>query len=193
MIARLAPLIVLLLSACPPSAPVPSGAQQVSVGPTVLGPEDIVLIKVHLEESLSGEFTVSEAGTLTFPFLGDLPVQGKTVNEVAATIREGLADGYLNDPQVSVTALEYNSRKISVIGEVRKPGRYPWREGMTLVQAIAEAGGTTTTAVLQYVQVTRTKDGEQYSVPFKDITLGRTADFPLGPGDVIFVQESTVK
>ena len=89
---------------------------------------------------------------------------------------------------------EFNSRKVSVIGQVRKPGRYGYHEGMTLVEAIAMAGGTTDSAVLRSIQVTRNQgDAAVYEVPFRDITQGREPAFPLIPGDIIFVEESPVK
>ena len=171
--------------------------QQVEIPPSVLGVDDLLEVRVYLEESLTGSYRVDASGQIVFPLLGTLQVEGKTPAEVADEIDLGLRDGYLKDPQVSVSVAEFNSRKISVIGEVKSPGRYSYRDGMTIVEAIAEAGGTTPQALLASMQVNRRPPGEaeqiRYEVAFKEITQGRQADFPLLPGDVIVVQESAVK
>jgi len=183
---------VLLASAC---ATVPSPEPTVVVAsPTVLGPEDVFDVQVYLEDSLSGEYRLDSNGDFTFPLLGSIPLAGKTPTEAAELLAAGLSDGFLRAPQVSVTVKEFNSRKISVIGQVYKPGRYGYHEGMTLVEAIALAGGTKDSAVLRAIQVTRNQDEiERYEVPFKDITRGRAPAFMLVPGDIVFVDESAVK
>jgi len=162
--------------------------------PTVLGPEDVFTVNVYLEDSLSGEYRLDSNGDFSFPLLGSLHLSGKTPTEAAEVLSERLSDGFLRNPQVSVTVKEFNSRKVSVIGQVRKPGRYGYHEGMTLVEAIALAGGTTDSAVLREIQVTRNEDEMQrYGVPFKDITQGKAPAFMLVPGDIIFVDESAVR
>ena len=165
----------------------------------VLGVDDEIDIKVYLEDSLSGHFRVDGQGRINFPLLGTVEVIGLTATQLASTLRTGLLDGFLKDPQVSVAVTEFNSRQVSIIGEVNQPGRYTYRDGMTLIQAIAEAGGTTSRALLSSMQVTRTvmtaskTTTERYEVAFKDITMGREDDFPLMPGDVVLVQESAVR
>jgi len=190
----------IVVGACPAPQPVNSGELEVDVPRSVLGPDDAVDIRVYLEESLSSRYEVDSDGKISFPLLGGVQVAGLTPTEVAERIRTGLLDGFLRDPQVTVHVVEFNSRQVSVIGEVTKPGRYPYRDGMTLVEAIADAGGTTDSALLSSIQVTRSADaGEStvskrnFDVPFKDITLGRSADFALLPVDVVVVQESAVR
>lgn len=188
-------LALVALAACvPPPAPSPSGAQLPDPIPAALDRDDLVSVRVFAEESLSGEFRVGDDGQLRFPLIGTIQAAGLTAPQLADALRAALADGYLNDPQVGVDVVEFNSRKISVIGEVKSPGRYAWRDGITLVEAIAEAGGTTPSAALSYVQITRTRPSrKQFTVPYRDITLGRVADFPLLVGDVVLVQESAVR
>jgi polysaccharide export outer membrane protein len=193
-------LLALSFSACYRGDSVTSGDLQVDVPRSVLGPDDAIEIKVYLEKSLSDRYEVDSDGMITFPLIGAVSVAGLTPSEVADTIRTGLLDGFLRDPQVTVFVVEFNSRQVSIIGEVKKPGRYPYRDGMTLVQAIAEAGGTTDSALLSSMQVTRTvetsetrRSKKNFDVPFKAITLGRSPDFPLLPGDVVVVQESAVR
>ena len=188
----------LLCSGCPRGTPVSSGSvAPVTPPPPVLGIDDVIEVRVYLEPSLTGEYTVDSDGNIAFPLLGTVKVLGLAPGQVGTTLTARLREGYLNDPQVSISVLEFNSRQISVLGEVKSPGRYLYREGMTLIQAIAEAGGTTREAVLSSMQVTRTQlastQQTRYEVPFRDITLGRQSDFALLPGDVIVVQESAVK
>lgn len=162
--------------------------------PSILGPEDVFTVSVYQEDDLSGDFRVDPDGTIRYPLLGAVSVSGKTANEVAALLQGGLAAGYLRNPQVSVVVKEFNSRQISVIGEVKEPGRYPFFNGMTIVDAVAEAGGTTERAALTSVHVTRTQGGEeQFDVPFRDISLGRSPPFGLKPGDIVVVYESAVR
>ena len=189
-----------LLGACPGPQPLAPSGLEVDVPRSVLGPDDSIDIRVYLEESLSSRYEVDSDGRISFPLLGGVEVAGLTPTEVADRIRIGLLDGFLRDPQVTVQVVEFNSRQVSVIGEVKQPGRYPYRDGMTLVEAIADAGGTTDSALLSSMQVTRTVPADQsrvakrnFDVPFKDITLGRAEDFPLLPGDVVVVQESAVR
>ncbi len=189
-------LVLTSVTACGPKRPPSSAVTPTTEIPaSVLGADDLLEIRVFQEESLSGEFRVGGEGTIDFPLLGPLAIRGLTPSAVANLLEEKLAEGYLNTPHVTVTVLEFNSRKISVLGEVNEPGRYDYRDGMTLVEAIAEAGGTTEQAVLQTVQITRKAKDEQvrYDVAFRDITMGRSADFVLLPGDVVVVQESSVK
>jgi len=193
-------LAVFSLSSCRSGASLNSGEVQVESPKSVLGADDALEIKVYLEESLSDRYEIDGDGMITFPLLGPISVAGLTPSEVATRIRTGLLDGYLRDPQVTVVVVEFNSRQVSVIGEVKQPGRYPYRDGMTLVQAIADAGGTTDSALLSSMQVTRKAQEkgtgvakDNFDVPFKDITLGRSPDFPLLPGDVVVVQESAVR
>jgi polysaccharide export outer membrane protein len=193
-------LVLLNLSACRTGEIVSSGEVEIKVPRSVLGPDDTVEIKVYLEDSLSSSYEIDSDGLITFPLLGSVSVAGLTPAELAERIRTGLLEGFLRDPQVTVVVVEFNSRQVSIIGEVKKPGRYAYRDGMTLVQAIADAGGTTGTALLSSMQVTRTtassettQSKKNFVVPFKDITLGRAPDFPLLPGDVVVVQESAVR
>jgi protein involved in polysaccharide export with SLBB domain len=186
-------LASLLLCACASTEsvrPVPRAAP----APTVLGPEDVFRVQVYQQESLSGQYHLDSNGDFTYPLVGAVHLAGSTPTEAARILAERLSDGFLLDPQVSILVEEFNSRKVSVIGQVREPGRYGYREGLTLVEAIAMAGGTTDSAILRTIQVTRNRnDAARYEVPFKDITQGKAPAFMLEPGDIIFVDESAVK
>jgi polysaccharide export outer membrane protein len=189
--------LALLLTGCPPPAVVGTAIPTVEIPPAVLGADDVISVQVYLEEKLSGQHRIDTDGCIVLPLVGSLSVAGMTPPEVAQLVADKLRDGYLHDPKVSVSVVEFNSRKISVIGEVKSPGRYPYRDGMTLIQAIAEAGGTTPTAMLSSVLVTRAAQDSmqprQFDVPYRRITMGRSPDFQLLPGDVVVVQESPVR
>jgi protein involved in polysaccharide export with SLBB domain len=191
--AMVALFLLTVISGCP-RAPVAVDYEAPEIPPSVLGPDDLIDVRVHLEDSLSGEFRLDAAGSIDFPLLSRVSLAGLLPPEAARAIRDGLADGFLNDPQVTVSVKEFNSRMVSVIGEVKRPGRLVYRDGMTVLQAIAEAGGTSDSALLSWVQVTRSHgDDRSYDVPYKAVTLGRAPDFVLIPGDVVLVQESAVR
>jgi polysaccharide export outer membrane protein len=185
----------LAVAGCRQTTTVSYDVPRPELGSDVIGPTDVFEVRVHLEEELSGDFRVDGDGTISYPLLGTLEVAGLSSSGVAAKIRDGLADGYLLSPQVTVLLKEQNSRKVSLLGEVTRPGRYTYRDGMTLVEAIAEAGGTTESAVLAEVYVTRHVGGEEFSVeiPYRDITQGRAPDFSLAPGDIVLVPTSPVR
>ncbi len=190
-------LLALLLSACPRSAPTADYKVPAQLDlREVLGAGDVFEVRVLEDDGLSGTYRVDADGTFSYPLLGVLTAGGKTATELSDLIRDGLAADYVRDPQVTVFVEEFSSRKVSVLGQVNKPGRYAFHEEMTLMQAIAEAGGTTESAVMSSVRVTRQGEkGEKISldIPFKAITQGEHRDFPLMPGDIVFVAESAVR
>jgi polysaccharide export outer membrane protein len=108
-----------------------------------IGPQDVLTIEVWDNPDLSREATVSLKGTFSFPLIGEILVEGYTCEQLQQTIRARLADGYLINPQVTVTVKEYNSKKIYVLGEVNKAGGYPFSRATTMVELIAMAGGMT--------------------------------------------------
>src|SRR5690554_6036419 len=108
-----------------------------------LGPGDKFSLRVHDEEGLSGDFTVSGDGTINYPYVGRIDVNGMTCGQIERAITEGLADGYLLNPSVSCAIVEYNSKKVFVFGEVKKPGSYPYQPTLPLAAASARAGGAT--------------------------------------------------
>ena len=119
----------------------------------VLGSQDVVTIVVYGEPDLSNKFTIEQDGTFTFPMIGRVTAGGQTLRQVEQDIRGRLADGFLRNPQVTVAIGEYKSQEILVLGEVRSPGPYRLTGGMTLLQALAQAGSTTTMAAGEAVVV----------------------------------------
>ena len=157
-----------------------------------LGSGDVFEVRVFRETDLSGLFQVGPDGTIDFPLLGTLRVEGLTASEVAAGIRDGLAKGYIRVPYVTVTVKEFQSRRVYVLGQVEKPGTFRYEEGMSIVQVITLAGGFGKLARPNAVVVTRSDAGKDTRtvVPVADISQGKEKNFLVRPGDIIFVPES---
>lgn len=158
---------------------------------TSLGAGDVIEVRVFQQEDMTATYSVSSQGTISFPLIGIVEVAGKAPGQLEAEIRRRLADGYLRDPQVSILVKEYTSRKVSVFGQVRRPGTLPFGDGMSIVAAISQAGGFTGMARRNAVTVTRKEEGKEtkYTIPVEEIGKGSAPNFYLRPGDVIFVPE----
>ena len=127
----------------------------------ILSPNDIVLVKVFEDPDLDSQHRISQDGTINFPLIGIVQISGRTVTQAASTIRDRLLKGYLRNPQVRVNVIQYASRRITVLGQVQKPGSYvlPNEERVDLLQAIAMAGGFTRLADEGRVLVRRNVNG----------------------------------
>jgi polysaccharide export outer membrane protein len=154
-----------------------------------LASTDCLEIRVAGEPELSGQFTVSSTGTINYPWIGEIVVSGLTCSEIESYVTRELLDGYLRRPSVSCQVTELNSRRVDVIGQVVRPGSYPYRAGMTVLNGVAEAGGFTDDAAENDTAVLRVIDGTEsrIEVPMDDILEGRLPNFPLVPGDTIIV------
>lgn len=171
----------------PPPSTYPS--QQLYVEDTTLGASDVFEIRVFRQKELSGLYSVGAEGEFRFPLIGIVTAKGKTPSQLESVLRERLADGYLVDPQVSILVKEYNSKKVSVIGQVKHPGKLRFAEGMTVVDAIAQAGGFAALARKNAVTVTRVNgdDKKSYTVPVESIGRGKADNFFVRPNDVVFI------
>jgi protein involved in polysaccharide export with SLBB domain len=143
-----------------------------------LGAGDMVRMIVFNVPSISGEFIVSDTGILSLPLVGDIPSAGKTVGAVRDAITRELANGYLRDPRISLEVLNY--RPFYILGEVQKPGEYPYSSKLTVMQAIAKASGFTYSAARGKVFIKSANEpGER--------RLKLTPDLMVRPGDTIRV------
>jgi protein involved in polysaccharide export with SLBB domain len=165
--------------------------QEVYAEDTTLGPRDVFEVRVFRHDEMSGEYSVSEDGTINFPEIGIVAVRGKTPADIEKDIQGRLADGYLVNPSVSILVKEYKSKTVSVLGQVRKPSTVGYAAGLSIVDAISQAGGFTPMARKNAVKVTREDDGKtiSYTVPVESIANGKAKPFFLRPGDTIFVPE----
>lgn len=113
-------------------------------GDYLLGPEDVVEITVWSHEDLKRTIPISLDGTITFPMTGErLIAAGKTTQQLEKIIAEKLGDGYLKNPQLTVTVKEFRSQKVYVMGEVKNPGTYPVTKQNNLFFVLSQAGGFT--------------------------------------------------
>jgi polysaccharide export outer membrane protein len=159
---------------------------------TTLGPGDVFSVRVYGEEALTGSHQVAPDGTINFPLLGAVQVNGLEPTVVAQKIQTQLVErDFLRDPHVSVYVEEYASKRVSVVGAVADPGTFPLEPGMTVVQAISMAGGFSALADRDGTVVTRHVGEEiiRYRVPVDRVTKGQAADVEVAAGDIIFVPE----
>ena len=153
-----------------------------------IGPQDVLRIDVWKETEISRSVPVRPDGKISLPLLNDVQAAGLTAMELANTITEGLKK-FINNPQVTVSVTEINSRRVYVTGEVTRPGAYPLLPNMTALQALTSAGGFTQFSNLKKIYVLRNENGKQVKHPFnyKSVLDGKQDDIPLQPGDTIVV------
>lgn len=157
-----------------------------------IGPGDMLKIQVYGEKELTGIYQVSPDGSIMFPFAGEIKVEGLNNFSLAAKISEMLKEGYINDPQVTVLVEEFVSKRIFVLGQVKKAGSFPIRTRMSVIEAISLSGGFTDFADISNVVVTRIgKNGKEkrFVIDIKQIVNGNSANFYLNAGDIVFVRE----
>lgn len=123
-----------------------------------LGPGDKLHVNVFGAEDLSGDFAVSDTGTVGFPLIGDIKATGLTPSQLSKTMRDRLSDGFMRDPKVTVQVTTY--RPFYIFGEVTRPGEYPYSAGMSVLNAVALGGGYSYRANQDYVVVRR--DNKDY-------------------------------
>lgn len=146
-----------------------------------LGSGDQLRVLVFGEEQLTGEFRVDDQGRIAMPLIGSVEAAGRSPKELEGDIAASLTKGdYLKNPHVTVEVIAY--RPIFVLGEVTKPGQYPYQPGMTFLTAVAVAGGFTYRAVEQFGSVVRTIDNQAVTGRIDQSSF-------LAPGDVVQVLE----
>ncbi len=188
-------LFFIAVTSCSDPPPSKYPTQQVFVEDTRLGPRDLFEVRVFQQPDLSGQFEVAPDCTVTYPLIGVMQVCDLTPSEVERKIQSGLNEGFIKDPQVSVVIKEFRSKTLSVFGQVKKPGTLPYSVGMTVVEAISQAGGFNEMARKNAVTVTRAERNQatnkpskkSYTVPVDSIGEGKASNFFVRPGDVVFV------
>lgn len=174
--------LTLALAACVSQGPFPVdtvGLQDVNQA-YLLRPGETVKIITYGEEPLTGEFNIGADGNLSFPLIGSIKAAGVTPADLGHAITAALANGYLAKPMVNVEVKNY--RPIYVLGEVNKPGEYPYTADMTVLAAIAKADGFTYRAQQKRVFIKRAEQPNEV----KTILSSNT---PIFPGDVVRVTE----
>lgn len=156
---------------------------------------DVVSIKVYLESALDRELRINGDGTITYPMAGNIQLAGLTVTEAENKI-SGLLSTYYRNPQVNIVIKSYNSKKVTVYGQVHKPSllTLPAENKMTLMEAITSAGGFTTIANTSRVRIVRMAEGKQQmlEIDVNQITKNghKELDIELMAGDTIYVPET---
>lgn len=145
-----------------------------------LGPGDRVKVTVFGHDDLSGEFEIDGTGRISLPLIQQVAAIGVTAAELETTITDALKPDYLKNPRVSVEVLNY--RPFYILGEVKLPGSYPYVNGMTVINAVALAGGYTYRARENKVAIIRATDAERAEQPANH-------DTAVLPGDVVMVPE----
>ena len=194
--------IVSVLGGCPRPTINTTGLATAPVSPkpedqhqaTRLGQGDTIEVRVFSEPDLSGVYRVSPDGSIDFPLCGRMDVSNQLTSEVQSRLVQCLSNGYLKNPQVTVSGRKIGGlKRVTVFGNVQKPGTFPYEDNMSVVQAISVAGGFAQFAGQNSTNVIRiSPDGKdlRYKVAVQDIGLGKAPNFFLQPGDIVFVPES---
>jgi protein involved in polysaccharide export with SLBB domain len=159
----------------------------------VLGVGDVVEVRIFGEAELSGTHQISEQGTIRLPLVGAILAAGLSPDELSASIAAAYNAQYLKRAEVSLFVKERNSQKVFVLGQVGKPGPVAIAgRRITVIEAIAQAGGTSKLADASRVVLTREKDGKQIrvAVDVAAIGKGQAPDIEMQPGDILFVPET---
>lgn len=190
---RLWPLLLLVVSACSGSRPPAPTNLPVPEPSTSVGPGDVFEVFVVGEKELPTEYRVQPDGSIDFPYVDRLQVAGMEPQEIVRRLKDELRAGkILSDPQISLVVKQYNSKRVSIIGQVQKPGSISWSESLKLVDAISQAGWFTPLGDSNHVVLTRYKKGGgtvTVQVSVDAITDGQQPDIPLQAGDTIKVDQ----
>jgi polysaccharide export outer membrane protein len=160
-----------------------------------LAPNDLLDFRVFQEPELDAVVRISGDGQASFPLIGSLLIGGRTVSEASDLIRSRYRDGYLVNPQISLTVRSYAKKLFTILGQVQKPGSYDMQgtNQITLLQAIGMAGGYTKIADPSNVTVKRLELGGERVLKVNAKRMARGQDqssFYIKTGDVISVGES---
>ncbi len=172
------------------AAPAPASATSaVATTGYVIGPDDVLVVNVWKEPDLSRSVVVRPDGKITLPLLKDMDASGSTPEQLQSRIEKGLAD-YVSKPSVTVIVQEAKSHKFNILGAVQKPGTYILTGPMTVLDAIALAGGLREWAKKKSIYILRIgPDGSRKRIPFdyKKVVKGSSDDAVLEVRDTIVV------
>lgn len=160
----------------------------------ILRQGDVVQVKVYQEEDLTSVSRIGKDGTITMPLLGSVKVVSNSLEKATIIVRDLLAKDYLVDPQVNLNVTEFAKRRFTVLGQVQRPGTYdmPADEAVSLLQAVATAGGYTRIANSHKITVQRTVGTENRVIQLDAEAMALNKEqkpFDILPDDVIVVGE----
>lgn len=160
--------------------PQDAASAQISLAAYQLGPGDQLRISVFGEGDLTGQFVVSPQGVVAFPLIGDVPAVGLTVEAFTRRLEERLASGFVRQPKANVEVVNY--RPFFILGEVGKPGTYPYASTMTVMNAVATAGGFTYRADTRRVYIKHGSELAEREYRLTSATM-------VQPGDTVRIAE----
>lgn len=179
----------------PPNFQTPDAPRAASFGPNYrIATGDMLGITVFQVEALSKEYRVDLAGNIAFPLIGDVAAVGRTTAELRQDIATRLGARYLRNPDVTVAVRESTSNNVTVEGGIRRPGQFPITGPMTLIQAVAVAGGIDPEqGNPRRLAVFRQIQGQRMAAAFDLVSIrrGETADPEIFPGDIVVVESSS--
>ena len=160
-----------------------------------IAPMDTLSIRVFKMDDLTGEYQVDLTGRVSMPLIGEVAAADMTTAELDSILTRKFGESYLENPDVSVGIKESAARLLTVDGAVENSGAYPVTGELTLMQAVALAGGASQDANLRRVAIFRTIDGQRQAAAFDlvDIRQGQEPDPRVYSGDIIVVDGSSVK
>ncbi len=171
-------------------APEPVAPAAVPASPYTVQPGDVLTVTVWKETDLTGDVLVRPDGGLSFPLVGDLPAQGRTVDSLRQEITERLKH-YIPDPVVTVATKAVPGNHVYVVGKVMKPGEFPLASVVDVMQALSLAGGATPFAAVNDIIILRRESGEQQAIRFRynDVARGNelSQNILLKAGDTVVV------
>jgi len=188
----------------PPTQPQAAQAGANRPSDYIVGAQDVLRITVFDEPTMSGTYRVDNDGSFQYPMLGRIVAAGQSLRDIEQLIKMKLEDGYIRRAQVTVDVDQFRSRSIFVVGEVRSPGKYPMTGQMSLIEALAAAGSTTTTASSEVLILRPREPGAAQPltpdqvdktnvtrVSLSDLQLGRLSqNVTLMENDTIFVPKA---
>jgi polysaccharide export outer membrane protein len=195
-VALTSPLAAQAPAPAPPAAAQPAAAPPATVQPTlptdyVIGAEDVLDIKFATGAEMSQVALVRPDGKISLPLVGDVHAAGLTPEQLATEVAKA-GQAYVIGAKATVIVTEINSRRIYVVGEVTRPGRFPLGSDMTVLQAIGEAGGFVEGANKGDITIVRSENGQErrFKFNYNDVVRGRNSrqNIKLMPGDTILVR-----
>jgi len=155
-----------------------------------LGPGDVLEVSVWKDEALSRQVVVRPDGNISFPLIGDVQAQGRTVDELRKAVEDKIK-GFVPDAPVNVMVMEVGSPKVYVVGKVGKPGVYIMGEPMRVMQVLAMAGGMTTFAQADDIIIIRNENEGQevFEFNYGRVAAGKDLEqnIRLRPGDTVVI------
>lgn len=158
-----------------------------TAGNYIIGPQDVLMITVLDDPTLTGRYTVEADGEFTFPLIGRIKAAGISTKDFEAALKKRLSPGYFKNPQLTVAVEQYRSQRVFITGEVRQPGAVALTGGMTLAEALVRSGSTLPSASGE-LAIIRHGQAEPLRVSIKELEAGNLSqNLELQDGDQIYV------